>query len=132
LLVEDVRVSAKLARSSLERARYKVVHAESGLIAIDMFKKHWSSLEIILMDIGMPGIDGIETTSRIRAIEKANGYDAVNILGLTGNYNETYLMRYKDCGMNGCIAKGKLLVDAMKKVISTLEDDPDKFVTDTN
>jgi len=131
LLVEDVRVSAKLAKGQLERARYKVTHAENGLNAIEQFKQYHSSLEIILMDIGMPGIDGVEATSRIRKIEESEGYDPVTILGLTGNVGETYLTRYVDCGMNGCIVKGKLLVDALKKALSALEDDPDKFIADT-
>ena len=134
LLVEDVRVSQKIAQQALTRAHYKVEVASDGETAVEKYRQHASSLRIVLMDVGLPGISGIEATERIRAMEAARldrGDDdsrPVWIFGLTGNVAESNLRQYEQAGMNGCIVKGQLLVDAVKLAVERVERDDKQFV----
>ena len=134
LLVEDVRVSQKLAQQALRRAHYTVDVASDGESAVDKYRQHAAQLRIILMDVGLPGITGIEATERIRALEAARltrgeGDDRhVMIFGLTGNVAESNLRQYEQAGMNGCIVKGQLLVDAVKQAVERVERNPTEFV----
>jgi hypothetical protein len=69
LLVEDVRVSQRIGEAALRRAHYKVTLASDGQAAVDSFKMYQDSLEVVLMDIHMPGMNGIEATELIRQFE---------------------------------------------------------------
>jgi hypothetical protein len=69
LLVEDVRVSQRIGEAALRRAQYKVALASDGQQAVDSFKQYQDSLEVVLMDIHMPGMNGIEATELIRQFE---------------------------------------------------------------
>ena len=69
LLVEDVRVSQRIGEAALRRAHYKVALASDGQAAVDSFKMYQDSLEVVLMDIHMPGMNGIEATELIRQFE---------------------------------------------------------------
>jgi len=70
LIVEDNLLNQKFAVTSLQRAGHKVEIAENGKIAVEKFKKNY--FDIILMDIAMPIMDGIEATHVIRKIEQDN------------------------------------------------------------
>ncbi len=70
LIVEDNLLNQKFAVTSLKRAGHKVEIAENGKIAVERFKKN--HFDIILMDIAMPIMDGIEATQLIRKIEQDN------------------------------------------------------------
>ncbi len=67
LLVEDNLLNQKFAITSLQRAGHAVDVAEHGKAAVEKFKK--SKYDLILMDIAMPIMDGIEATRVIRGIE---------------------------------------------------------------
>ncbi|HRW97779.1 MAG TPA: hybrid sensor histidine kinase/response regulator, partial [Bacteroidales bacterium] len=69
LLVEDDPTSALLYRKMLSARFKKVLHAESGFEAIELFNNN-PDISLILMDIKMPDMDGNETTQKIRAISK--------------------------------------------------------------
>ena len=129
--MEDVRVSQKLAQAALTRAHYKVEVASDGESAIDKYRLHAHSLRIILMDVGLPGISGIEASERIRRLQQELGTEPVLIYGLTGNVAESNLRQYEQAGMNGCIVKGKLLVDAVKQAVDMSERNPSEFVNIT-
>jgi len=132
LLVEDVRVSQKLAQSALTRAHYKVDVASDGESAVEKYKQFSHSIRIILMDVGLPGISGIEATERIRHWQSTQVPNStLYIFGLTGNVNESNLREYEKAGMNGCIVKGKLLVDAVKEAVDRVQRQPDVFVNIT-
>jgi CheY-like chemotaxis protein len=128
LLVEDVRVSQKIAQQALTRVGYKVEVASDGESAVKKFKKHLGSLKIVLMDIGLPGISGIEASQQIRSYEKTKNKGSVVIFGLTGNVDEENLHEYEAVGMNGCIMKGTLLAEAVTQALSLLQQNPSQFV----
>ena len=130
LLVEDVRVSQRITQSALSRAHYRVEVASDGESAVDKYKAFANSLRVILMDIGLPGISGVEATQRIRALEHVtpSPQSPVIIFGLTGNVAEANLRQYASAGMNGCIVKGRLLVDSVRAAIDAVAKDPNAFV----
>jgi|SRR5579883_143190 len=65
LLVEDEQVNRELFRRRLERKGYAVVPAENGLQAIELAKSE--KPDLVLMDLGLPDLDGWEATRRIKA-----------------------------------------------------------------
>jgi CheY-like chemotaxis protein len=69
LVVDDDVRNIFALTSVLERKNLQVVHAENGRAAIEMLEKH-PDIEIVLMDVMMPEMDGYETMRAIRKIEK--------------------------------------------------------------
>lgn len=65
LLVEDLEVNADMLTRRLTKRGYAVTHAQDGQQAIDM--AHSERPDLILMDVGLPLIDGYEATRRIKA-----------------------------------------------------------------
>ena len=70
LLVEDNEFNQDIARIILEKDNHKVVTADNGLEALEALAMH--SFDIILMDVQMPHMDGLSTTSIIRSCERGN------------------------------------------------------------
>ena len=65
LIVEDDRISQKMVRDALQAGGYETAEAESGEAALKKVAEH--TPDLILMDIRLPGIDGLETTRRLKA-----------------------------------------------------------------
>ena len=100
LVVEDNEVAQKVVRHILHRGRYKVECASSGLEGLDALKK--KKFDLILMDLQMPGMTGIETARLIRDDEE---YDSIPILAFTANSSSEYRALSRDAGMQGFVAK---------------------------
>jgi len=102
LLAEDNPVNAKLARKVLEGAGYRVELAEDGLQALARFRA--GGCDLVVMDIQMPNMDGIEATRAIRA-EEAGSEQHIPILALTANASPEDQERYLAAGMDAFMAK---------------------------
>ncbi|CAM9553152.1 unnamed protein product [Chrysoparadoxa australica] len=66
LVVDDSHISCKLAHRALQRLNYSAGIAYNGLDALSMLEEHPDSYDLVLLDIVMPGIDGIEVLRRIK------------------------------------------------------------------
>jgi len=100
LVVEDNRDNLKLVTYSLERAGYTVLSAETGEEGVELAIRERPFF--ILMDIQLPGIDGLEATRRIRASE-ADG--DVPIIAITSFAMRGDMERLLAAGCNGYFEK---------------------------
>ncbi len=110
LLVEDNLLNQKFAVTSLQRAGHTVEVAENGKVAVDKFRK--SKFDLILMDIAMPIMDGLEATHLIREIEKEQNRPgsekeevAIKIVAVTAHVMVTDREKCLTAGMDEYIAK---------------------------
>ncbi|MBL4653567.1 MAG: response regulator [Flavobacteriales bacterium] len=102
LLVEDHRLNQILATSIMEDWGFEIEIAENGKVAIQ--KLNEKEYDIILMDIQMPEMGGVEATEYIR--NKFNGSKAnIPIIALTANAMSTDKEKYLKAGMNDYISK---------------------------
>lgn len=99
LLVEDNPVNQAIAREILEKAGYSVRVADNGADAIEIVK-HSKKIELILMDLNMPIVDGYKATETIRAIGIKKP-----ILALTAVSFSSVKKQCEFVGMDGFIAK---------------------------
>lgn len=103
LLVDDSRAIAMVTCARLESFGHEVKHAINGQLAIDLFQSE--SFELILMDIEMPGMNGFETTTRIRALEGQEPWAWTPIIFVTATDTETNLVTAIEAGGDDFIAK---------------------------
>ena len=85
LIVDDIPDNRVLLRRRFERRGFEVVEAESGLTALELIDKE--SFDLVLLDIMMPGIDGIETLKRIRQQRSASVLPVIMVTGKTASEN---------------------------------------------
>jgi PAS domain S-box-containing protein len=100
LLVEDNDMNRFIAIQSLDYLGFDVVEAENGKIALDYLSKD-ASFDLILMDIQMPVMDGVEATTNIRDRLKIN----TPIIALTANAFKHDIDLYLATGMNDFVTK---------------------------
>ncbi len=102
LLAEDNTVNQKLAVKLLEKRGHQVVVAGNGKEAILAMERH--EFDIILMDVQMPEMDGIETTQTIRECEQKTG-DRIPIIAMTAHAMKGDRERCLEAGMDGYLSK---------------------------
>ena len=101
LLVEDNPVNQKMALLMLKKLGYRADKAANGREALAALGA--KSYDLILMDVQMPGMDGLEAARRIRALPGEAG-DAP-IIALTANVMAHQRAAYRAAGMDGVAAK---------------------------
>lgn len=115
LVAEDVKLNMDIVTYILEHEGAEVICAEDGETALRLFSESAEgSIDLILMDIRMPGINGYEAAERIRAMKRSDA--DIPIIAMTANVYEEDIERAKKAGMNDHLAKpmdsGKLLAMA--------------------
>lgn len=85
LLAEDNEINALLVRSVLEGLGHRVTEARDGKSAIDIVTRSDKSFAAILLDLHMPGLDGIAAASLIRDFEEREGRPRAKILAVTAD-----------------------------------------------
>ena len=102
LVAEDNDVNQKVAGRLLESAGHQVLLVESGLAAVEVFRRE--PVDLILMDLQMPGMDGLEATEAIRRLEAGTGR-RTPIVALTAHAMEDDQVRCTQASMDGYVAK---------------------------
>ena len=75
LVVDDVPANLEVLRRALEGARYQVMVASSGEVALELAGHFFP--ELILLDVMMPGLDGFETCRRLKQEEKTRSIPVI-------------------------------------------------------
>lgn len=102
LLVEDKPMNRKLATVLLERQGWKVTTAHNGRHALELLSSQ--HFDLILMDIQMPEMDGLEATKRIRAAEQKSG-SYIPIIAMTAHALEGDREQFMKAGMDDYVSK---------------------------
>ncbi len=123
LLAEDNKISQKFAVKLLERWGHHVMVVSSGKEAVSAVEEH-QNFDLILMDIQMPEMDGIQATHAIREIEGRTGR-MNRIIAMTTAGTPADLERYIEAGMNGFVSK-PVRIDELNAVIKTAMADTQK------
>lgn len=133
LVAEDNSTNAEVVRGVLAKAGWNVTVAQSGVEAVELFRSSEQPVDIILMDIEMPDMDGLEATRLIRASGEAGA--GVPIIAMTAYAMDNDRERCLAAGMNGYITKPirsavrlvdyfRLLQRRKERLILLVEDEP--------
>jgi PAS domain S-box-containing protein len=102
LLVEDVAINRELVRTVLGPFDIEIDTAEDGFEAIEAFRR--GVYDLVLMDVQMPGMDGLTATRQIRALPQPSAA-ATPIVAMTANVLPEQIARCLDAGMDGHLGK---------------------------
>jgi CheY-like chemotaxis protein len=114
LVVEDYEPNAVVTTSFLDELGYGHDVAPDGERALEKFSV--GRYALVLMDIQMPGIDGMETARRMRAHEKEKKIAPTPIVAVTARATEDDRILCLKAGMNDCLSKPFLLDDLAAKL----------------
>ncbi|MDR2484600.1 MAG: response regulator [Treponema sp.] len=104
LVVEDIEINREIIGSILEETGVSIDYAVNGIMAIETFKKRGEQYDLILMDVQMPEMDGLDATRQIRALN--TGYaKTVTVIAMTANAFNEDIAQCLAAGMNDHVAK---------------------------
>jgi PAS domain S-box-containing protein len=130
LVVEDNPVNQQLALSQLQRLGMSAVIAGSGEEALEALEAADAPrFDVVMMDYQLPGIDGVETTRRIRTL--APHLASLPVVGLTASASAAHRKAFLDAGMDGFIAKPATLDQIRRAVSDALAVRPRRVATGT-
>jgi PAS domain S-box-containing protein len=124
LLVEDNATNRLVARTMLTRLGAYVDEAEDGRIGVEAARD--GGFDLILMDIQMPNMDGVEATRAIRAL--GGQVARTPIIGLTANVMAHQKHAYLAAGMNGVVAKPIAISELLSEIGRLLSEEDDTAV----
>ena len=104
LVVEDNEINRTVARLLFEGWGASVEEAEDGLAGVQRVRDDARPFDIVLMDIQLPGLNGLDATAAIRALPDP-ARAQVPIVALTANAFRADRERYLAAGMHACLAK---------------------------
>ncbi len=115
LMAEDVEINSEILKSLLQDTQIHIDVAQNGQIAFDMFKNAPQDYDIILMDLQMPVMNGLEATKAIRNLgfEKAK---TIPILAMTANVFKEDIDTCLAAGMNDHLSKPIDIATIMAKI----------------
>ncbi len=111
LVVEDNDKSMKLFRDVLQASGYSTFEATTGEQAIELALAH--EPDLVLMDVQLPGIDGIETLEQLRQDERTS---SIPVLALTAQAMSGDRDRFLDAGFDGYLSKPVDIAELLQAV----------------
>ena len=103
LLVEDNLLNQKITTFSLQKKAHEVEIANNGLEAVNMYAEN--SYDVVLMDIMMPVMDGLEATQNIRKVEQEKNLPRTPIIAITANTLDNDREKCIEIGMDDFMSK---------------------------
>jgi len=119
LIAEDNQTNRMVIKAILAPLNAELVFAEDGAQAVDIWKS--STFDLVLMDIQMPNMNGVDATRAIRGLERSENRLKTPIVAVTANAMPHQRKEYLAAGMDDHVAKPiqpKLLYDAMKQAMA--------------
>ena len=116
LIAEDSSVIQNLTKKILQIQNYQIYSAKNGVQVLDMLAKE--DFDVILMDINMPKMDGMECARQIRSLDDA-AKSQIPIVAITGNAMNYSMDDFKEAGINEYLQKPlnfDNLVDTVKNL----------------
>jgi two-component system cell cycle response regulator DivK len=111
LVVEDNERNMRLFRDVLQAAGHRTLEATTGEEAVELATEHCP--DVVLMDIQLPDIDGLEALGRLRADERTR---AMPVLALTAQAMEGDRERFLAAGFDGYLSKPVDIADLVETV----------------
>ncbi|GHU65134.1 hypothetical protein AGMMS49983_12320 [Clostridia bacterium] len=115
LLAEDVEINREIVQTLLEPSGVGLDMAENGAIAVEKYAADPGRYDLILMDMQMPEMDGLEATRRIRALEDPRAR-IVPIIAMTANVFREDIEHCLAAGMNDHLGKPLYFADLVEKL----------------
>ncbi|MBD3222926.1 response regulator, partial [bacterium] len=103
LVAEDNPVNQKVIRMQLDRLGHRTVMADDGRQAVERVQQ--GGIDIVLMDVQMPVMDGLQATRAVRALEQQTGRPRLPIVALTARAMREDEQACLDAGMDGYVSK---------------------------
>ncbi|GGW32180.1 ATP-binding protein [Vreelandella hamiltonii] len=117
LIVEDNPINQTVARVMLEQLGQRVSIAENGQAALERLQVEYAAIDLVLMDMQMPILDGTETTLRWRSFEAEHQLPHLPIVAMTANVMPEHRQRCFESGMDDMINK-PFTRDELQQLIS--------------
>ena len=105
LVAEDNKVNQMVIKGILKKHGAEVTIADNGEAAFEKYRSHHDSIDVVLMDIEMPIMNGYEATKAIRDFEHREELLEKPILGLSAHALAEYMEKANEAGMQGFITK---------------------------
>ena len=118
LLVEDIQINQEIVIALLEETGVEIVCANDGMEALELFFKGQGCYDLILMDLHMPGMDGLEAARRIRSMDLPQ----VTIIAMTADVFVKNAQECLEAGMDDYLAKPldiKLVREKLRQYLSS-------------
>ncbi|MFC3151902.1 ATP-binding protein [Litoribrevibacter euphylliae] len=131
LVAEDMQQNADLLRIRLEGLGHQITHAINGVEAVKQMESN-CVFDMILMDIQMPEMDGLEATKNIRMLDNGK---SIPIIALTASVMHEDRKACTDAGMNGFVKKPIVfndLFEEMSRLMTTQFEVPDDRTVSAN
>jgi len=119
LIVEDNEKNRKLARDILQVKGYRTIEAETAETGLEMAPKE--NPDLVLMDIQLPGMNGIQALKKLRASEATR---AIPVLAFTASVMPQDRREIMDAGFDGFVAKPVNLKEFIAAIAKALGHDP--------
>lgn len=123
LLAEDNVINALLVRSVLEGLGHRVTEVRDGTAAIAAVVKADKPFAAILMDLHMPGLDGIAAAAAIREFEGRQGRARAAILALTADVSAATRAQAVEAGIDAILEK-PIAPERLRQVLAEMTDQP--------
>lgn len=115
LLVDDIDINLEIVIALLEPTNITIDTAKSGKKAFDAFVTNPDRYNLILMDVQMPEVDGLQATQMIRALNTPQA-TAIPIIAMTANVFKEDIERCIKAGMNDHLGKPIIMADVLNKL----------------
>ncbi len=123
MLVEDNELNMEIAKFMLEETGITVTCVENGKLAVEMFQNSEpGSFDVILMDIMMPVMNGLDAARAIRALDHPDA-KTIPIVAMTANAYDEDIRHAREAGMNAHLSK-PIDTDLLYRTLSELYNSP--------